>query len=74
MFTKILVILILLIIIVSLGTALVYLLKDRTRSHRTARALTLRIGLSLALLGFLVLAYYAGWLHPHGLRGIPPAS
>jgi hypothetical protein len=72
MFTKIVVILILLIIIVSLGGGLVYLLKDRNRSHRAARALTFRIGLSLALLFFLVLAYNVGWLHPHGLAGLPP--
>ena len=72
MFTKIIIILILLIIIVSLGGALVYLLKDRNRSHRTARALTFRIGLSLALIIFLVLAYNVGWLHPHGLGQLPP--
>jgi hypothetical protein len=71
MFTKIFVILILLVIIVSLGGALVYLLKDRNRSHRAAHALTIRIGLSLALLFFLVLAYSAGWLHPHGLGRLP---
>ena len=36
-------------------SALVYLLKDRERSPRTARALTLRIGLSIGLFVLLLL-------------------
>lgn len=67
-----LIILILLIIVASLGSALVYLLRDRSRSARTVRALTFRIGLSIALFVLLLLGYAFGLLHPHGLRsGVP---
>ncbi|HYE36188.1 twin transmembrane helix small protein [Methylocaldum sp.] len=76
-FVKALIILFLLIIIGSLGTALVYLVKDRTRSPRTVKALTVRIGLSIGLFIILLLAYRLGLLHPHGLptgRTPPPAE
>ncbi|BBA36498.1 uncharacterized conserved protein [Methylocaldum marinum] len=71
---KVLIILLLLIIIGSLGTALVYLVKDRTRSPRTVKALTIRIGLSIALFILLLLAYSFGLLQPHGLPKVqsPP--
>jgi hypothetical protein len=64
---KVLRILLLLVIVGSLGTALVYLVKDRTRSPRTVKALTVRIGLSIGLFILLLLAYRFGLLHPHGL-------
>jgi len=77
-----LIVLILLIIIASLGSALLYLVKDQSRSPRTVKALTFRIGLSIALFLFLMLGYQLGILHPHGLRpgariaapGIPAPS
>ncbi|MGX2039058.1 twin transmembrane helix small protein [Methylocaldum sp. MU1018] len=74
---KAFIILVLLIIIGSLGTALVYLVKDRARSPRTVKALTIRIGLSIGLFFLLLLAYRLGLLHPHGLpvgRIPPPAE
>lgn len=63
-----LIVLILLTIVVSLGSALVYLLRDRSRSARTVKALTFRIGLSIALFVLLLLGYAFGLLQPHGLR------
>jgi hypothetical protein len=69
MLTKTLIVLVLLMIIASLGTAMVYLLKDRGRSTRTVSALTARIGMSLALFFLLIIGYQAGILHPHGLNG-----
>lgn len=65
---RILIILILLVIVASLGSALIYLLRDRSRSVRTVKALTFRIGLSIALFVLLVLGYAFGLLQPHGLR------
>lgn len=65
---KIIVVLILLVIVGSLGSGLYYLLKDRERSPRTVKALTLRIGLSIGLFLLLLLAYAAGLIKPHGLR------
>lgn len=68
MLPKILIIFVLLMIVASLGTALVYLLKDRNRSPRTVKALTARIGMSLALFFLLLIGFQTGVLHPHGLN------
>lgn len=70
MLTKTLIVFVLIMIIASLGTAMVYLLKDRDRSPRTVKALTARIGMSLALFFLLLLGYRAGILHPHGLNPV----
>jgi hypothetical protein len=63
---KILVILLLAVILVTLASGLVYLVRDRGRSDRTVRSLTWRIGLSIALFILLLLGYAAGLIQPHG--------
>ncbi len=55
-------------IVISLGSALYYLIHDKSRSLRTAKALTTRISLSLILFFFLLLAARQGWIKPHGIR------
>ena len=57
---KIVVILFVLLILASLGSALFYLVSDRGQSKRTARALALRVGLSVTLFLLLMAAYYFG--------------
>lgn len=57
---KILVIVFVVLILASLGSALFYLVRDRSQSKRTARALALRVGLSLALFLLLMTSYYFG--------------
>ena len=64
---KILVIIILVAIVFSLGSAIVYLVSDQGRSSRTVKALSFRIGLSVALFLLLLLAYAAGLIKTHGL-------
>ncbi|AYR20773.1 twin transmembrane helix small protein [Alcaligenes faecalis] len=54
-------------IIVSLGSALVYLMRDRGNSNRMAYALTWRVGLSVALFLFVLLAHYLGWIESTGV-------
>ena len=49
-------------IIVSLGTGLFYLRGEHADSEKMLRALKLRVALSAALIGFLVLAYFMGWI------------
>ena len=61
---KLVVILILLGILGSLGSALVYLFKDTDDSKRTVRALTWRVGLSVALFLFLLIGYWLGLIQP----------
>lgn len=67
MFTKIFILAIMFIILVSLFSGLIYLVRDKGQSKRTVKALTWRIGLSLSLFIFLVIAYAFHWINPHGL-------
>lgn len=68
MMVKFLILLALVGIVISLGSALYYLLHDKSRSPRTAKALTTRISLSLILFFFLLFAASQGWIKPHGIR------
>lgn len=67
MVPKIAVVLFLVAIVVALFSGMFYLLKDGSDKRRTVRALSWRVGLQLALILFLVLAYFMGWIQPHGL-------
>ncbi len=57
-----LVLVIFLMILASLGSALVFLVRDRGESRRTVRALAVRVGLSLALFLLLMISYRMGWV------------
>jgi Protein of unknown function (DUF2909) len=61
-------------ILVSLGSGLFHLSRGRDEedSRKLARALTVRIVLSLALFALLMLAWYFGLISPHGLSPRPP--
>lgn len=49
-------------IVVSLFSALYFLLKDKPGSERTVKALTVRVGLSIALFVLLLLAFQFGFI------------
>jgi hypothetical protein len=51
-------------ILVALGSALVFLMRDRGSTGRTVQALTVRVGLSIALLLFIWFSYWMGWIEP----------
>ena len=68
---KSLVVILLLVILASLFSALVFMVRDRGSTHRTVRALTWRIGLSIGLFLLLLLAGWMGWIEPHGLYPKP---
>lgn len=68
---KFLVVILLLVILASLFSALVFLVRDRGTTHRTVRALTWRIGLSIGLFLLLLFAGWMGWIEPHGLHPRP---
>jgi hypothetical protein len=57
---RIIVILFIIVILGSLGSALYYLVKDRGTTERTAKALTIRVALSLALFLLLMLGFHFG--------------
>lgn len=65
---KIVVVTAFVLIIASLGSALVFLMKDRGRSNRTLHALALRVGFSIALFLLLLIGYRLGWIQPTGVR------
>jgi len=66
---KIIVILLFLAVLGSLASAMVFLVKDKGETNRTAKALTYRIGISVFIFLLLILAYFAGWIEPHGISG-----
>jgi hypothetical protein len=51
-------------ILAALGSALVFLVRDRGTTNRTVNALTVRIGLSVALFIFILFSYWMGWIEP----------
>jgi len=51
---------VLILIVLSLGSALFYVFQDRSDSNRALKALALRVGLSVGLFLFLMIAYYFG--------------
>ncbi len=67
MVTKILVISVMLIILGMLISGMVFLVRDKGQSKRTVKALTWRIGLSVSLFIFLLLAFKLHWITPHGV-------
>ena len=65
---KMLVVVVLLGIVVSLGSALFHLVHDRGASQKMVRALTLRIALSVGLFLLLFVAWSMGLIQPHGVH------
>ena len=65
--TRLLILAGLLAIVLSLGSALVQLVRNKDESsQKMARALTIRIGLSILLFVLLLVAWQLGWIQPHG--------
>lgn len=54
-------------IVASLVSAGVYLMKDRGETNRMAYALTIRIGLSILLFLFMLLAWRMDWIQATGI-------
>lgn len=69
---KILIILFIIVILYSLGSAMFFLVKDHGEGDRTVKRLTWRIGLSIVLFLFLWIAHQMGWVEekrgPVGLQ------
>ena len=68
MLAKLVVVAIFIGVLASLGSALLFLVKDRGQSDRTVRALTMRVGISIGLLCLLVLLWALGLIQPHGIQ------
>ncbi len=62
---KLLAVIALLAVVISLGSGLVFLLRDRSESRRTLNALTVRITISVALFLVVVIAMLTGIITPN---------
>ena len=71
MFPKIAVIVLFVAILASLGSALLSLVRSRDEdsSQRMAKALTVRVALSVGLFVLLFVLFALGVIQPHGLSG-----
>ncbi len=67
MLIKTLIVLVLLAILFSLFSGMIFLVKDKGQSQRTVKALTVRIALSVALFILLMVAFATGLIQPHGI-------
>jgi Protein of unknown function (DUF2909) len=65
---KILVAVAFVLILASLGSALVFLMRDKGRSNRTVKALAFRVGFSITLFLLILFAHSQGWIQPTGIR------
>ncbi|OGT62328.1 MAG: hypothetical protein A3E85_03700 [Gammaproteobacteria bacterium RIFCSPHIGHO2_12_FULL_45_12] len=66
-FIKAIIVLFLVCILYSLGSALYFLVQDKGDSNRMVKALTWRISLSLLLFVFLLVGFSLGWIKPHSI-------
>ena len=64
---KYLILLFFIFIIYSLGSALYYMMNDGDGSKRMVKALTMRVGISIALFLFILFAFWMGWIKPAGV-------
>ena len=69
MLIKIFVVILFLCILVSMVSALIFLVKDKGNSKRTANALTWRIAISVIAFLLLIIGYLTGLIQPHGISG-----
>ena len=61
-------------ILLSLGSALIFLIRDKGDSDRSLRALTMRIGLSIGLFVFIMVMVATGVISPHGVVPTPATT
>ena len=66
---RLIVVVVLLGILFSLGSALFHLSTGKDDSGKMARALTWRVGLSVGLFLLLLFAWSQGWIQPHPVGG-----
>jgi hypothetical protein len=67
MLIKIGIIILMLCILGSLLSGLIFLVRDEGKTKRTLNALTIRIACSVGLFLLLLLAYCFHWISPHNL-------
>ncbi len=61
---KLFLVVVLFVILFMLGSALFHMGKGKGDPERVVKALTWRIGLSVALFALIAIAYFMGWIEP----------
>lgn len=75
MFAKVVIVVLLLAILGSLMTSMVFLIRDRSDRKRTLTGLKIRVALSITLILFVLLSWQQGWIAPHAMMRTPiPAA
>lgn len=64
---KILIIILLIVILASLSSGMFFLVRDKGKSDRTVKSLTVRIVLSVLLFALLFIGFATGLIKPHGI-------
>lgn len=72
MWLKVLIVLLLIGAIISLGSALVFLIKDDGSRERTKNALFVRVALCALILALIIYGFASGELTPHSPYGLQP--
>ncbi len=70
MIIKIIILILLALVLLSLGAGMFSLIKDRVKTNRTVKFLTIRIVLSIMLFVLIGISFLMGWIQPHGV--LPP--
>lgn len=65
---KILIAIAFILILASLASALIFLMRDKGKSNRTVQALAFRVGFSILLFVLILVAHQLGWIEPTGIR------
>ena len=65
---KWIILVVLLMIVASLGSALYFMMKDKGNSSKMVHSLMLRIGLSIALFLGILIAHYFGFIEATGIK------
>ena len=63
---KVVVVVAFILILGSLASALLFLMKDKGKSNRTVTALAFRVGFSIALFLLILAMHYFGYIEPTG--------
>jgi len=66
MLVKAVIVIFLLVILYSLGSAFIFMIKDKGEGERALHRLMWRIGLSLFLLALLYVMFQLGWIESSG--------
>ncbi|HEY0973612.1 MAG TPA: DUF2909 domain-containing protein [Solimonas sp.] len=72
MLTKFVVVGLLLAVVATLLTSMVFLVRDPSNRKRTLTSLKIRVALSVSLILFVLLAWQQGWIQPHSALPRPP--